>query len=824
MSGSFYAFAQLADISGGEVIPGSPETRFFSQIAWDSRLIADGTSTVFFALRGKARDGQQFVAQAYAKGVRMFVVSDEPAPELFPGADFLRVENPLQTLQDLTAYHRRQFNLPVIAITGSNGKTVVKEWLNQLLAEDESIVRSPRSYNSQLGVPLSVWLLDKRHTLGIFEAGISESGEMDALERIITPELGFYLNLGTAHLENFRSPEALAAEKAKLFRHSRRVFASADYPLIQSSLRDTGFTGELITWSALGREADLQLLESDPSEHFSELRLNWRGRKLTVSLPFTDRASQENALACIAFLLCRGTDEGALREKLLRLAPVAMRMEVVEGIGGSRLINDSYSSDLRSLEIALQFQQQQSKGRRKVVIISDMLQTGIPESELYAELSNLLSDYRTDLVLAVGEAICRNAGAFGTHTVFYRNTGELLEAVAARLLPEDIVLVKGSRDFRFERVIHLLQEKAHDTVLEVDLGKMAYNLNIFRSRLQPGAALMAMVKAFSYGTGGVEIARLLEFHGVNYLGVAYTDEGVNLRRAGISVPIVVMNPERSGMEALVRYRLEPEIYSLSSLRRIAAEIAKHAPAQPWPVHIKIDTGMNRLGFDPGEMALLAQEIKTMPFLEVRSVFSHLAAAENPEHDDFTRSQIELFRRSADELSALLGVGFIRHIANTAGICRFPEAHFDMVRLGIGLYGIDVCGAQPLQTVSTLRTVVSQIKQVEPGHSVGYGRAFLAAEKTTIAVIPIGYADGFRRSLSQGKGRVLINGRCFPVAGNVCMDMSMIDVTGSDVREGDAVVIFGEGNPIEQLAAQMGTIPYEVLTSVPPRVKRIFIQE
>jgi len=824
MSHPYFTFSQLPEICGGQLLAQSAKANPFLHLAWDSRLITNGTATVFFALKGKARNGQQFMAEAFMKGVRMFVVSDEPEAEKFPGADFLLVPNPLLALQQLAAFRRERFTYPVIGITGSNGKTVVKEWLNQLLAEDEVIVRSPRSYNSQLGVPLSVWLMNTSHTLGIFEAGISEPGEMEALGNIIAPDIGLFLNLGTAHLENFASPEALAEEKAKLFKGCKTVLASSDYPLIRSSLHRCGFSGGLITWSVLGKEADLQLIESQSSENLTELRLNWRGRLFSLSLPFSDKASQENALACIAYLLWRGIDEGELRERLLRLAPVAMRMEVVEGIAGSRLINDSYSSDLRSLEIALQFQQQQSKGRRKVVVISDMFQTGIPETELYVELASLLRDYQIDLVFAVGDVIRRNKSVFELNTIFYTKTEELLNEISGHLLPEDILLVKGSRDFRFERIIQLLQEKAHDTVLEVDLGKMAYNLNIFRSRLKPGVGLMAMVKAFSYGSGGVEVARLLEFQGVNYLGVAYTDEGVNLRRAGISVPIVVMNPERSGMEALVRYRLEPEIYSFASLKRIAAEIAKHSPAQPWPVHIKIDTGMNRLGFDPGDMALLADALKKIPCLEVQTVFSHLAAAESPQHDDFTRAQIDLFRRSSEELSVLLGKRFLRHIANTAGISRFPEAHFDMVRLGIGLYGIDVCGGEALQGVSTLRTVVSQIKQVEPGDSVGYGRAFIARERTKIAVIPIGYADGFRRSLSQGKGQVLINGKRYPVAGNVCMDMSMIDISGGDVCEGDTVIIFGEGNSLDELASRLDTIPYEVLTSVPPRVKRIFIQE
>jgi alanine racemase len=799
----------------------------------DSRKVLHTEGTLFFAIRGDRHDGHTFLEELYQKGVRLFVVENLPSKaQVMQEAVFLIVKDSLFALQQLAAHHRNQFQYPVIAITGSNGKTIVKEWLWQLLRDDYRIVRSPKSFNSQVGVPLSVWQMQSEHTLAIFEAGISMTGEMEKLQRILRPDITLLTNIGAAHDENFTSREQKTEEKLKLLSYAPVVITNKDNPdVIDRIVGNEHFRqSRLFSWSRKTK-AVLQLSRIQQEEKQTVIKAVYDNRFITICIPFTDEASIENAIHCWCVLLQLGVSDEAIAVRMLQLAPVAMRLELKEGVNNCSIINDTYNSDLASLTVALDFLNQQQQHPSRTLILSDILQSGRDEAQLYAEVADLIRRKGVQRFIGIGEAIGRQQQQFDIAKMeFYPTTQSFLSAFQSAGFHNETILLKGARAFGFEAISKVLQQKAHETVLEIDLSAMVHNLNYFRSRLHPGTKIMVMVKAFSYGSGSFEIANILQFHRVDYLAVAYADEGVELRKAGIILPIMVMNPEEQSYEAMLQYQLEPELFSFRVLQlfdEAARRYRKRYPDQPqFAIHLKLDTGMRRLGFEPNELSELIVRLRNSRDLVVRSIFSHLAASDEVEHDGFTRQQIKLFLEMSDTIRNHFKTPIFRHILNSAGIVRFPDAQFECVRLGVGLYGV---GANPkeqqqLRQIGTLRTTISQLKQVVAGNTVGYSRKGKATRNIRIATVPIGYADGLSRKLSNGKGCMYIHGQAAPVIGNVCMDMCMLDVTDIPCAEGDDVLVFSPEHPIGELATAMETIPYEVLTNVSRRVKRVYYQD
>lgn len=822
-----YSSAQIAAIinaaHSGESIDG------IRHLVIDSRNIISAHSSLFFAISGQRHDGHKFISALYEKGVRCFVVEQLPSnSSAYPEACFLKVQNSVAALQQLASYHRKQFSIPVIAITGSNGKTIVKEWLYQLMREDKNIVRSPKSYNSQVGVPLSVWQLNKEHELGIFEAGISMPGEMEKLEAIIHPTIGLITNIGQAHNESFPDHTLKVREKLKLFKHAETLIYCKDHAEIHKQIQAAG-KKNTISWSTK-TEADLSITGIEKNARGTSIEGSFNKRTIGISIPFTDDASIENAIHCWTALLYLNYFHSVIAQRMQLLNPVAMRLEMKEGINNCSIINDSYNSDLGSLNIALDFLNQQKQHIKKTVILSDILQSGKNEEQLYKEVAHLLETKGIYRLIGVGKAIERQSKLFTINKHFYDSTEDLLKHYNDIGFRDEAILIKGARSFEFERISNQLQRKAHETVMEINLNAVVHNLNYFRSKLKPGTMLMAMVKASSYGSGSYEIANVLQFHHVDYLAVAYADEGVELRKAGITLPIMVMNPEEQGYDAMIEYGLEPEIFSMRIIRlfneALKRNVALTKSGKPAVVHIKLDTGMHRLGFEENTLDELITFLKENKSIHVRSVFSHLASADEAQHDDFTREQISRFEKMQKKIAAALDQPALSHILNSAGISRFPEAQFDIVRLGIGLYGIG-CNAEEqkqLEFVNTLKTTISQIKDIKAGESIGYNRKFFAKKDMRIATVPIGYADGLSRRLSNGKGKMVVNGKLAPIVGNVCMDMCMLDITGIPTNESDEVIVFGKEYPVTQFANDSETIPYEVLTSMSRRVKRVYYQE
>lgn len=829
MSKSEYSISEITRIIKGELILESDTNTMISELAIDSRRLIVPEVSLFFALTSKRNDGHKYIEELYEKGVRNFVVENEPANLLLLyNANIIKVKNTLTALQLLAAAHRRQYNIPVIGITGSNGKTIVKEWLYQLLNESLNIVRSPKSFNSQIGVPLSVWQMREDHDLAIFEAGISEQDEMDNLQPIINPTIGVFTNIGHAHDENFISRTQKAGEKLKLFTKVKTLVYCIDQKELQEGIIKTGLLKniETFTWSRKTM-ADLQITSMHSDVHFTQLTAIYKEEEISLEIPFTDEASIENATHCWATMLLMGYNNALITKRMRNLQPLAMRLEMKAGINNCTLINDSYSNDIDSLSIALDFLNQQKQHRKKTVILSDILQSGRSDSHLYSEVSELLNMKQVDRLIGIGKGISRQAQLFKVEKEFFDTTEDFLDSYSVNAFANESILLKGARIFGFERITESLQQKTHETVLEINLNALVHNLNYYRAMLEPGVKAMAMVKAFSYGSGSFEIANILQFHQVDYLTVAYADEGVELRKAGIKLPIMVMNPDEESFDSIIKYHLEPEIYSFRVLKMLdAALLRMTVNSQPVGIHIKIDTGMHRLGFDPVQVDELINQIKGRANICVKSVFSHLAASDSESNDDFTRHQISLFRMISERISYEFDYPILRHIANTAAITRFPEARFDMVRLGIGLYGIAPMPEEQdmLENVSTLRSVISQIKHILPDETVGYNRRFKAKNETVIAIVPIGYADGLSRALSNGIGHLKVGGKFAPIVGSICMDMTMIDITCIKANEGDEVLIFGKDLPITRLADEMGSIPYEILTGISQRVKRVYYQE
>jgi alanine racemase len=810
----------------------------------DSRQVGEQASaaqlgnTVFFAIQGEHHDAHDFIGELYQKGIRHFVVERAAlTPDrriefmAYPDAQFIETDSSLQMLQMLASEHRRQFRIPIIGITGSNGKTIVKEWLAQLLADDFVVAKSPKSYNSQLGVPLSVHQLNESHTLGIFEAGISKSHEMQALEAIIRPTIGIFTNIGTAHDEGFRTHKQKIAEKLRLFIHSGTLVYCADYTQIDEEvnmlLKAVNTHMRFITWSLTGKGAVYQAtLQQD------QLSISGPSGTLTLKLPFTDPASVEDLIHCIVTMLTlRVLDADSLQSRLNRLRPVSMRLELKEGINNCVLIDDSYNNDVAGLQLALSFLHQQSTRKHRAVILSDVLQSGQQEDDLYEQVASLIGANSVDQFIGIGPVVSRNRRFFADNSIFFDTTDQFLTTFPVNNLRDSDILVKGARPFSFERIVNRLQRKVHGTLLEINLDALTHNLNYYREKVGSDTKIMVMVKAFAYGSGSAEVAQLLQFHRVDYLAVAYADEGVSLRQNGIELPIMVMNPAPETFATLLEYNLEPEIYSIRMLREWADFVARSAlPETPAPTpslfHLKIDTGMHRLGFLENEIPIVVDYLKNYPHLHIATVFSHLVGADEAQFNSFSQQQYETFLRATAALEAGLGYRPMRHLLNSAGIVRFSEYRLDMVRLGIGLYGVESSQIEKdaVRPVGTLHTVISQIKTVPAGESVGYSRRGVLDHDARIATLAIGYADGYDRRLGNGVGHVWVNGTRCPTVGSICMDMTMIDVTKASAAEGDDVIIFGNEIRITELAQQMGTIPYEILTGVSERVKRVFFKE
>ncbi|HWC52328.1 MAG TPA: bifunctional UDP-N-acetylmuramoyl-tripeptide:D-alanyl-D-alanine ligase/alanine racemase [Chitinophagaceae bacterium] len=841
-----YTASVIASIVNGELLQLHQDT-VIEHLLLDSRKIFSPATSIFFALKGPRRNGHQFIAELYKKGVRNFLISEKTDLSFFPEANFILADDTLIALQEIAAYHRRQFHFPVIGITGSNGKTIVKEWLYQLLNEEYNIVRSPKSYNSQIGVPLSVWQMNEHQTLGIFEAGISKQGEMSRLERIIRPDIGILTNIGEAHSEGFIDRAHKFREKLTLFRNCKILIGrEIDFDGQEEILELMGSDLNVLTWGFSEKNNFVvQTIEKNIDE--TTISIFFNSRECSITIPFTDDASVENAITCCCVLLHLGIDHNKIADRMKKLQPVNMRLELKKGLNHCSIINDSYSADLSSLEIALNFLDQQSAGSRKTVIISDFLQAGISDEELYHHIAETIQQHNINRVVGIGDKISHHLAVLLQHSSiqqdYYLRTDSFLKQFRASQFKEEAILVKGARIFEFEKIVQLLEQKMHQTVLEINLTALAGNLKQFQQLLNPSVKIMAMVKAFAYGSGGAEIAGVLQYHKVDYLGVAYADEGVELRKAGITLPVMVMNPEESSFDAIIENNLEPEIYSFEMLRSLDAFLQKEN-LQEYPVHIEIETGMNRLGFSEDDIDELAAVLSASSSFRVQSVFSHLAAAEDPAQDDFTKKQFSLFLQSAGKLKERLGYSFLIHIANSAAIIRHPDMQLDMVRPGIGLYGVDSTTGNKinLQTVATLRSTIAQIKKLKAGETVSYNRIGTVNKDSRIATIRIGYADGYPRRLSNGVGKMWVNARLparavtdgndtvgqgilAPVIGTVCMDMTMIDITGiPDVKEGDEVIIFGKELGVETVAQWAKTIPYEIMTGISQRVKRVYYEE
>jgi alanine racemase len=785
----------------------------------DSRKLTHASDGLFFAIRSERNDGHKYIHDAYKAGVRNFVVEQQPDITLAPEANVVIVKNSVKALQQVAAAHRKQFDIPVVGITGSNGKTIVKEWLNQLLCDDFNIVRSPKSYNSQIGVPLSVWNIEAVHSLALFEAGISMPGEMDQLAKIIAPTVGIFTSIGSAHSENFLSKRQLIGEKLNLFAHCPVVICPEDGDI--AALIQPWLTTKTILRTPSAEHA---VKANTPSG--ATIELKWHELMLEFQLPFRDKASVENCITCITLLLHLGYEPGLIQDRLGRLTALEMRLQLIEGENDCTLVNDAYSNDLHSLEIALDFLGHHARQQAKTVILSDLFQTGLSDDELHKRIARLIGGKGITQFVGIGPSMAKHASYYPEHSLFFSSTESYLAQLTTDEYVKRAILIKGARDFRFERIVSAFQQQTHDTVLEINLNALAHNLRYFKSKLPSSTKLMVMVKAFGYGSGAEEVASLLEFNKADYLAVAYTDEGVELRKAGISLPIMVMNPERSSLSTLIRHKLEPELYSFRTAHNFLQALQAAEISEPYAVHIKIDTGMHRLGFIPDEMQELCAWLDKHPMIKVASVFTHLAASDDPQLDDFTHKQLSAFEACSERIALHVKTPFLRHALNTGGIERFPNAAMDMVRLGIGLYGVSASGGdqQHLQTPGKWKTIISQIKHIKGGESVGYSRAFVAPFDMTIATIPVGYADGLRRTMSNGQGYVMVRGEKAPIVGNVCMDMTMIDVSAAQCSEGDEVELFGEHISLLEFARMCNTIPYEVLTSVSQRVKRVYGQE
>ncbi|WP_418552523.1 bifunctional UDP-N-acetylmuramoyl-tripeptide:D-alanyl-D-alanine ligase/alanine racemase [Prevotella sp.] len=803
-----------------------------SNVRWiltDSRSLCFPEETLFFAIRSGRNDGHKYIADLYRRGVRNFVVEELPQnwSEEYHEANFLKVPFALEALQRLAERHRDEFNIPVVGITGSNGKTVVKEWLYQLLSPSMAVTRSPRSYNSQIGVPLSVWLLNEQSEVGVFEAGISQPGEMDALRDIIQPTVGVLTNLGAAHQENFKSMEDKCHEKLKLFHDSKAIVYPYDDEIVRKCVESYEYKGEQIAWSMKDSSVKMFVKSVDKKDTQTTISYVFNGKEASYTLPFIDEASIANSITCAAVALHLGLTTDEIAQRMLAIEPVAMRLEVKQGQHGCTLINDSYNSDVNSLDIALDFMNRRPdhEGRRRTLILSDIYQSGEDGATLYKEVSELAVKRGVEKFIGIGPEISRYADEIQIkEKYFFNDCNAFIESNVFGSLRNEVILLKGSRKFSFDKLTELLEQKVHETILEVNLNAVVKNLNYYRSFMKPTTKLVCMVKADAYGAGAVEVAKTLQDHRVDYLAVAVADEGVTLRKNGITCNIMIMNPEMTSFKTMFDYKLEPEVYSFRLLDALVKAAQKEG-ITGYPVHIKLDTGMHRLGFDPRcDMDELISRLKHQNAIIPRSVFSHFVGSDSDDFDNFSAMQFKLFDEGSKKLQSAFSHKILRHMDNSAGIEHFPERQMDMCRLGLGLYGIDSRDNSILNTVSTLKSTILQIHRVPKEETVGYSRKGVLTRDSVIGAIPIGYADGLNRRLGCGHCYCLVNGQKAPYVGNICMDVAMIDLTGIDCKEGDTVEIFGEHLPVTVLSDVLGTIPYEVLTSISNRVKRVYYQD
>lgn len=805
-----YTLKQISKIVGGCLV-GNGDLRV-NGIVTDSRGAGLGIGKMFVALKGDNHDGHKYIADLQQVGVSAFLVDhyDDTIVGDHECVGFVVVENTLKALHILAEYHRKSFKSKVIAVTGSNGKTIVKEWLAQLCPDSYKLFRSPRSYNSQVGVPLSLLMADGDEDFVVIEAGISKPGEMAILERMIKPDVGVITNIGDAHSENFQSSDQKLSEKLKLFKECKTIIFNEDNDILSVAVNSTFSNRNILRISvkkSIIRTNDLSEIKVDLSD-----------------LPFADEASKENALVAIATLFSVGVSAQNYSANLKKLQPVAMRLELKEGIGNCKIINDTYNSDINSLRLALGYMNSVAAGQASILILSDIFQSGYAERELYSKVAKMLCEAGVKQLIGIGEGLIRNADLFECEKEFFVSTSAFIATFDRHKFHDKTILIKGSRVYQFEKISRVLEKKIHTTVLEVNLDAMSHNLNYLRSLLKHNTKVMAMVKGFSYGMGGYEVSAMLENQRVDYLAVAYADEGITLREAGIKIPIVVLNADSQSFAQMITYRLEPEIYSLKSLDQFIAEVDRFGE-DGYPIHIKLDTGMHRFGFEQQDIDLMLDKIKGTNRVSVTSVFSHLSVAESADNNDVTFRQIANFDMlSQGILDAFPDKKILRHIANSAAIERFQLANFDMVRLGIGLYGISAVEDANLLNVSVLKSHIVQLREVDAGEYVGYGRKGLVAKKSIIATVAIGYADGLDRRLSCGRWKINVGGVLAPIVGNVCMDTCMIDVTGLDAKEGDEVEVFGELNTVSNMATVLDTISYEVMTGISARVKRVFLKE
>lgn len=814
---------EIAKIMRGRLI--GPPDLLVSEIITDSRQLSYSEGQIFFAIHGRNHDGHLFIDNLFQKGVRIFVVQKIPdTHERYSGAAFIVIKDTVDALQLLAKYKRKAFKSTVIAVTGSAGKTVVKEWLADILGLTLPVVRSPKSYNSQIGVPLSVWKLDDKYQLGIFEAGISMPGEMVRLQKVIDPDIGVITNIGDAHSENFPDNETKTSEKLKLFVNAKIIIYCRDHILInQLILKNEDFRAkELVDWSCLDTDARIFVRKSSLPFGYTGIELTFNGLTNSFKIPFSDRASIENAITVAAVCLALGTGADIIEKGLSGLVSVAMRMEMKSGINNCQLIEDYYNSDPGSLGMALEYLKTQDN-RKTTLILSDFVQSGRNDDDLYSEVAGLLMKTGIERFIGIGRSLASKSALFDNKSQFFYSTEEFINSFDGNDFKNEIILLKGARIFEFEKIGRLLELQIHQTLLEINLDAISHNLNEFRRNLTPGTRIMAMVKAFAYGAGPAEIAALLEYHRVSYLAVAYADEGVELRNAGVTLPVMVMNPDLSAAELMIKYSLEPEIFSFSFFEKFISVASRHGLIN-YPVHIKIDTGMHRLGFMPEEVEKLAKRILTTECIRIISVFSHLAASEDPALDYFSHKQADAFLKASGQIRNIIGYPFIRHILNSTGITRFPQYQFEMVRPGIGIYGVGHFEGLNLKKVGRFKTRISQIKRIRSGEPVGYGCADVSDNERIIAILPVGYADGLNRKLGNRNGNLFIKGTRVPIIGNVCMDMCMADISGLNADEGDEAEIFGENITIDEIALKCQTIPYEILTSIQGRVKRVFFRE
>ena len=813
-----YRISDIARIMGAD--RHGADDALINWLLIDSRSLCFPAETLFFAIRTNRNDGHRYIGELHKRGVRNFVVSTLPStPSQYPGSNFLLVHDTLQALQTLAAYHRQQFDIPVVAITGSNGKTTVKEWLYQLLSPDFNVCRSPRSYNSQVGVPLSLWLLNQHNDIAIIEAGISNPGEMDNLNRMIRPTVSVITNIGEAHQENFFTREGKCDEKLKLFKDCETAVINLQDEFICKVARQE-VKDKVKCWPMV----------RSVEKHGSSATITYTldGHQGQYTIPFIDNAAIENSVVCLATCASLGkrVDLDTICQRMSALEPVAMRLEVKDGINGCTLINDTYNSDIHSLDIALDFMSRRpdTQAGRRTLILSDILQSGEAPRSLYAKVAHMAESRGIDKLIGVGDEIMSCAGYFKMESYFFHTTEELIASEVFTQLADEFILIKGARQYHFDRLSDLLTLKVHQTILEVNLNALIDNLHYYRSFLQPETKMVCMVKASAYGIGALETSKTLQDQGVDYLAVAVADEGADLRRGGITANIMVMNPEMTSFKMLFDYRLEPEVYSFQLLEALIYAAEKEGITN-FPIHIKLDTGMHRLGFNPDtDIERLTNRLSRQSALVPCSVFSHFAGSDEDKFDDFSRQQFALFERASNQLQAAYSHKILRHICNSAGIEHFPKYQLDMVRLGLGLYGINPRNNSVINNVATLKTTILQIRDVPAGDTVGYSRRGRLERDSRIAAIPIGYADGLNRHLGNGHCHCLVSGKPAPYVGNICMDVCMIDVTGIECSEGDMVTIFGDDLPVTSLSDATGTIPYEILTGISTRVQRIYVQE